>query len=176
MVGEPKLNVFGEHMQASPLRATPEYSPTGGLLGTGFGKTVQTDDPVWDYLAAHPGIKLAMPGNTASVARIKMSPDEVYQYHLARGPALKDMLARAISDPHFTEAPEPIQNQIIKRAMEKTASRVGQIAVMKYRQEHPVTPERIRQALSARGITETGEIEREMSGAPAAEESEQENE
>lgn len=131
---QPKLNVFGEHMTSTPLKAFPEY-----------GNKVDPNDPVWNYLSTHPKIQFTMPGNQGSVAGIKMTPDEIYQYHLARGPVLKQQLARAFESPSFQTMPPAIQNDIIKRVYEHVASRAGQAAVMRYRQEHPVTQERIEQ-------------------------------
>ena len=159
--GQPKLNVLGEHMFSTPLHNIPEYTPTGGLFG--IGPIVKTDDPVWNYLAEHPGIHLSMPGATGWTARIKNTPQEQYEFQLARGPILKGLLAKAFEDPHFNELPEPTQNRIIK-VYERAATRMGEAAVMSYRKEHPVTGERIKQALSARGIAESEEFERRISG------------
>lgn len=128
---QPKLNVFGEHMTSNPLKAFPEY-----------GNKVDPNDPVWNYLSTHPKIQLSMPGNQGSVAGIKMTPDEIYQFHLARGPALKEQLAEAFADPGFQTMPPALQNDLIKRTFEKVANRVGQARVLEYREAHPVTAER----------------------------------
>ena len=167
LLGEPKLNVFGEHMKSDPMHSFPEYSPTGGMLGTGIGREVDPNDPVWHYLESHPGLHLDMPGNTASVARIKMDPAEIYQFHLARGPVLKEFLREAFKDPRFAEMPVARQNLLIKNVYERAANRAGQIAVLNYRKDHPVEPERIRRALTARGVVESAETEAAMDRLPS---------
>jgi hypothetical protein len=123
---EPKLNVFGEPMHATPLKNFPEY---------GEQVPTQEKDPVWNYLATHPDIKLSMPGNQGSVGKVKMSPEEIYQYHLARGPYLKEELARAFSSPSFNSLDADRQNAIVKR-YEEAASKVGKGAVYRYREAH----------------------------------------
>ncbi len=128
---KPKLNVFGEPMTSTPWTHFPEV-----------GTSVPKDDKVWNYLATHPEIHLTMPGNQGTVARVKMTPEEIYQYHLVRGPYLKQELAHAFSDPHFDRMPADRQNAIIKE-YERSASAVGKAAVMKYRRAHPVPREAI---------------------------------
>lgn len=150
MTGEPKLNVFGQHMLASPLHNIPEYTPSGGLAG--FHKVVDANDPVWNYLEKHPGLKLTMPGNSAAVGLIKMTPDEIYEYHKARGPALYEELSRAFEDPEFREAPVEQQNYLIAHVYEHIANMAGAEHVMDYRETHPVTKEREAAMLKTRGI------------------------
>jgi hypothetical protein len=138
---QPKLNVFGEKMTASPLKGFPEY-----------GSTVNKDDPVWNYLAEHPQIQLTMPGNSASAGGVKMTPDEIYQYHLARGPYLKEQLGRAFENPTFNDLSPERQNYLVKHTYEREANRIGQAAVLRYRQEHPVSQERLSATQAVRGL------------------------
>ena len=91
---------------------------------------------MWSYLATHPQIHLAMPGNSGTVAGVKMTPEEVYQYHLARGPYLKGELAHAFSDAHFNSLRAELQDKIVK-AYERAATAVGHTAVLRYRAAHP---------------------------------------
>jgi hypothetical protein len=139
---QPRLNIFGE-----PFQATPLYN----IVGVPNVVPSKEADPVVNYLAEHPDIHLSMPGNTGTVAQIKMTPEEVYQHHLARGPFLRQQLNRLFSEPSFSNLSGPEQNNIVKH-MSQAATRVGNAAVIRYRQEHPVTPERRQQALEARGI------------------------
>ena len=123
---EPKLDVFGEALHSTPLHNIPEMPSQVPALER---------DPVWHYLAMHPGIKLSQ-GNPATLNKIKVSPEEAYQYHLARGPFLKQELGRAFNNPNFTALPDEAQNATIKKVYERNADRIGDLAVRKYRAEH----------------------------------------
>jgi hypothetical protein len=141
-ITRPKLNVFGEKMTTTPLRSLPEHR-----------SEVDPNDPVWNYLAEHPNLILTMPGATGSAGNIKMTPDEVYEYHKARGPALKQGLAEAFKDPEFNAMSSNEQNMVLKRGYEREASRIGQMHVLEYRQTHPVTKERMEQRLTGKGMS-----------------------
>lgn len=55
-----------------------------------------------------------------------MPPDEIYQHHLARGPALKQ-LARAFADPRFQEMPVSEQHLLIQKVYEKIGGGSGKL-------------------------------------------------
>lgn len=124
----PKLNVFGEQMSSTPLKNFPFFP---SVIPSAEA------DPVWNYLAEHPNIRLTMPGNSATLGKVKMTPEEIYVYHEARGPVLKQELAHTFARPGFGDLDSDRQNQIVKR-LEAEASTVGKMAVMRYRREHPL--------------------------------------
>jgi hypothetical protein len=124
---EPKLNVFGEKFESTPLHNFPEYANQ---------VPSEEKDPVWHYLATHPDIKLSMPGNPGTIGKVKATPEEIYQLHLARGPYLKEQLANLFASPSFNGLDGDRQNAIVKR-YEEVANKVGDAAVYRYRQTHP---------------------------------------